>query len=78
MRPEDGRIAILAGNHFQYLEHLKENFSRTKQNTVYIYSEEQLRGCFVIDIEVVGTFWDRPDAEELYNYANLLLKRQGD
>ena len=58
---------ILAGNFREF-----QNYARSHHphpNLVYGNGVEALAGIEAEDIEVVGTFWEREDAGELYDVA---------
>lgn len=61
-------IIVLAGNRGEF-----DGYMQTKSPLKYIYmygySENILRGIVAQKVEVIGTFWDRPDARELHDLA---------
>ncbi len=68
---EDLKILVLAGNIEQF-----KNRVRGEDEHKYVYAKdiESIRGLRVKSIEIYGTFWDREDAGELFEYAKTALR----
>lgn len=68
------KIAVLAGNREQF-----ENFMRQKdigEPAEYVYADrmEKLICNRFDDYKTIGTFWDRKDANELYDEVKSRIK----
>ena len=71
-------ICVLAGTYNQYVNFVEserlDKPEKYKEST-YVYAElpNQLLGKRFDDVTVVGTFWDKPDANELARLAKSRL-----
>lgn len=66
-------VAILAGTHKEYRHWLK---GRQETEFRYISSAEKARGMFFDSLEIVGTFWERKDAGELYDNVIWSIRKE--
>lgn len=58
---------VLAGNRQQFISWCQDNHISLKDHTaVYASSQANIRGIRVDMIVVTGTFWNRKDADEIY------------
>ena len=62
------KIIVLAGNREQFEDYLNKN-GLTDSEAIYAFEPNRILGIEASKIEVVGTFWDRKDADKLYNLA---------
>lgn len=61
-------ICVLAGTMAQYHDWLREN-GQTRNSAIYIAGPDNIRGFEFSKIEIIGTFWHRPDAGRLHDLA---------
>ena len=59
-------IAILAGDHQQYLEHKDIFLAPEGERMVYCNRLEKILANQFDELRVVGTFWDRKDAGDIF------------
>jgi hypothetical protein len=59
---------VLAGSMQQYENYIVTN-RLDKKHYIYGYSVMKLRGVRADKLVVVGTFWDKPDANKIYEEA---------
>jgi len=75
-------ICVLAGNCDQYKDWIKKNHPELIEdfyfrNCEYQYIDkiEHLNGFKVDDVKVIGTFWERKDADNIYMHAKIAQRR---
>ena len=61
-------IIVLAGNRMEFERYLDTN-GLTDSEALYGFEPEKIMGIRASKIEVVGTFWDRKNADKLYELA---------
>jgi hypothetical protein len=66
------QIIVLAGNHDEFIRYLRELLSN---KYVYGSAPKKLHGIEAEEIIVVGTFWDRKDAGDLWDAALSRVRR---
>lgn len=64
----DKKIIVLAGTREQFERYLDEN-GLTDYEAIYAYEPERLYGIRASKIEIIGTFWERKDADKLKELA---------
>ena len=62
------QILVLAGNFKESQEYARSQHPRGYVIS-YVSGVEAMAGRHYDGIEVIGTFWDRPDADKLYKFA---------
>lgn len=67
------RICILAGTRREFEKWLAEN-GKTDSEAVFAFEPERLMGHEFSRIEVIGTFWARPDAGRLHDLAKTRVR----
>jgi hypothetical protein len=67
------KILILAGSREQFENYLNDN-GLTDSEAFYAYEPYVIRGQEFNKIEVIGTFWERPHANDLYEEAKRRLR----
>lgn len=61
---------ILAGNYNEFLQYCHDNIiSRRDPNTIYARDIHSIKGIHGAEIKVVGTFWERRDASDIFQEA---------
>ena len=69
------RIHILAGNYREFDRFYMDN-KEFKKDYVYVSDVHKIIGCFVEKYYVIGTFWSRRDAGEIFDEVNSRLKNK--
>ncbi len=54
-------IFVIAGNHREF----KHYYPKEDRNIIYVHSRHQLRGYHGAKVVRVGTWYERPDIEEI-------------
>jgi hypothetical protein len=62
------KIIILAGNREQFERYLDEN-GLTDSDAIYGYEPDRVCGIIASKVEVIGTFWEKKNANEIYKEA---------
>lgn len=62
------KIIVLAGNREQFEKYLNDN-GMTDSEAVYGYEPRVIYGLIAERVDIIGTFWERKDAEELQDLA---------
>ena len=60
-------IAILAGSMEQYMEHKDIFLALEGEEMVYAVTPHKIKGRRFDEFRVVGTFWERKDAGDIYD-----------
>jgi len=67
--------AILAGNHSQFKDYLYRDVRELNiKHYKYIDNPSATRGLQFRDIIIIGTFWDRYEAQEIHAYTTACLE----
>lgn len=57
-------VAVLAGTHQQFSHY--ENIKEDDEKFIYVHSPQKLYGYRFSRVDIIGTFWERKDAGQLY------------
>ena len=67
------KIIVLAGSREQFERYLDSN-GLTDLEAVYGWCPEVMAGIEAYRIEIIGTFWDKPNAGKLKEFAEIRTK----
>lgn len=72
-------IIVCAGNHDQYNDFLRRNVRDEEARRRYRYCGPgmdmmSMAGLEVDKVEVIGTFWERENAGEIYDFAKSRIR----
>ncbi len=67
----DEKLYILAGNKQEADNWAFENH-RSRSDYYYVENETHIRGMRNIEYIIIGTFWDRPDAQQLHDMLRVI------
>jgi hypothetical protein len=68
------KLIILAGNHIEYLNWLKEN-DINPEETIYGSNEKTIKSVNASEVITVGSFWDRIDCLTLRDLAESRIRK---
>lgn len=63
------KILVLAGNYQEFMHHFGRSPNEGGSEYIYADRPDRIRGVKAEKIEVVGTFWERKDARDMYDLA---------
>ena len=64
-------VIVLAGNYRQYLDYVRAHGAVSARDRGFAYGErDKMCGIEASEVVVTGTFWERADAGDAYEFAN--------
>jgi hypothetical protein len=67
------KIIILAGTREEFERYL-DSMGMTDSEAVYGFDMERIQGFEASKVEVIGTFWQRKNANKLFELANTRVR----